>query len=407
MCTRTPESRCQVTIPLLAWDRRRTPLKSAKTGTGIVGSKVARPRFGALVCGLSVVLALSGCSGGDTLSDTRQVEARQTDQSTSEPTPEPTDEPSRDAFVLPDCGQMNSVAQQEYEDYGPEMFSEPAGETDAATFDRLADPVAQEVMAQASQHAGCRWPVHMEGTVVQYVAELEPADQKQLITSLRDAVTPEKHWGEALVFTTELPPENERASATQATHVFLGNAWAVIFDVAGQRAWGYAESAIDGLLAANPSLADPPRTASPSDGDCSTLTGEEALARWAPEIPPPVEGVTDYWDLTGQFSDVSGYDPCADLSWIVLRETPCCTRFSPSPVLLFHRGEFVQVATEPAYALSSNSETPVERISDQTLVIFFMWQGDDIAGLAEIASSNFTWNESTDSITRTGDLPPN
>lgn len=357
-----------------------------------------------LVFGVSGLLALSGCSGGgETLNDVTHVTTERVDRTPAEPTVEPSEAP----LILPDCAQMNDVAQQEYEDYGPEMFSEPAGEADSETFDRLADPVAQEVMVNAIQRAGCRWPVHMEGTVVQYVAELETADRERLITSLRDAVTPEKHWGESRVFTTEIPPEHERASATQVTHVFLGNAWAVIFDVAGQRAWGYAESAVDGLVLANPSLADSPRSDSTSEEDCSALTGEEALARWAPEIPPLVEGVSEYWDLTGQFSDVSGYDPCADLSWIVLRETPCCTRFSPSPVLLFHRGEFVQVATDPAYALSSNNEYPVQRISDQTLVIYFMWQGEDKAGLAEIASSNFTWDESTDSITRTGDLPPN
>lgn len=302
---------------------------------------------------------------------------------------------------------MNAVAQQEYLDFGPELFSEPAGETDFATFDQLADPIAKDTMALAKSRAGCRWPVHSQGTVTQYVAEVSEADRAPLMEELRANAIPFDMVGEARIFHYELPAENQMASVTKVTQIFLGDAWVIIFDYAGQRDWGYPVSAIAGLVAANPGLGEPKKSA-PTDGrECSTLTGAEALTRWGPEVPAPIEGVSDYWDLTGDFSDVSGYDPCADLSWIVLRENPCCTRFSPSPILLFHRGEFVQLATEKAYALSSNTADPIQRISDRSIAVFFMWQGDGgNAELAEVSSSLFAWDEKTGKVIRDGGLPP-
>lgn len=303
---------------------------------------------------------------------------------------------------------MNAVAQQEYLDFGPEMFAEPAGEADFATFDQLAGPIAKDTMALAQARAGCRWPVHSQGTVTQYVAEVTEADRAPLVEELRASGIPFDIDGEARIFHDELPAENERASVTKVTHIFLGDAWVVIFDYAGQRDWGYPESAIAGLVAANPGLGKPAASTPSSERVCSTLTGIEALAQWGPEVPAPVEGVPDYWDLTGEFSDVSGYDPCADLSWIVLRETPCCTRFSPSPILLFHRGDFIQLATEKPYALSSNTNHPIQRISDQSLSVDFMWQGEGgNAELAEIASAVFTWDDKSKTVTRGGNLPPN
>lgn len=368
-----------------------------------MGSRKRRRLWGGLAIGLSGMLALSGCTG-TSVTTPEPSSATPPPAASEDSTPEVPDALS---FTLPDCETMNTVAQQEYLDFGPEMFSEPAGETDFTTFDRLADPVAKDTMALAQSRAGCRWPVHSQGTVTQYVAEVSEADRAPLVEDLRANAVPFDIVGEARIFHSELPAENQMASVTKVTHIFLGDAWVVIFDYAGQREWGYPESAIAGLVVANPGLGEPQKAA-PIDGrECSTLTGAEALTTWGAGVPAPIEGVTDYWDLTGDFSDVSGYDPCADLSWIVLRETPCCTRFSPTPILLFHRGDFVQLATEQAYALSSNTSDPIQRTSDQSISVFYMWQGEDgNAELAEIASSTFSWNERTRTVDRGGNLPP-
>lgn len=39
------------------------------------------------------------------------------------------------------------------------------------------------------------------------------------------------------------------------------------------------------------------------------------------------------------------YSPCSELSWITISEGPCCTAMQPTPILLFHHGEYVGTAT--------------------------------------------------------------
>lgn len=193
---------------------------------------------------LGISLALAGCSSG----------GQQQPQAASKPSvaeevqaPEP--------IVLPTCDTMNSVAQQEYEDFGVEMFSEPAGETDFTTFEEVSGPVAQEAMAKAVQQQGCRWPVHSQGTVTQYVVELPAADQTTLIEAFR--ADPEVYEAEidgATTFTSALPAPNPMMSGTEVSHIFLGDVWATVFDQGGQRE--YLQAALDAILAANPSLVE-------------------------------------------------------------------------------------------------------------------------------------------------------
>lgn len=348
----------------------------------------------AFVLGMSGLLVLTGCASTSTPGGPSSAPSETTQDPPATSMPITTPAP----ISLPTCDDMNATALQQYLDYGPEVFSVPAGETDRATFDELAGTNAQAAMDAAAQTRGCQWPVHMEGMVTQYVSELDAAQQGPLIDALRDDPdATEASVGDAATFTYVIQAPSLAMANTQATHIFLGDTWTVIFDRAGQR--DYVQAAIDGLLRANPALAD----SAPEDGDaeasdagqCSGLTGSAALAKWAPEA----EGSMP-WDLTGQFSDTSGYDDCAALSWVQLRPESCCTRFSVTPLLLFHDGVFVPPTTGD-YAVES-----VQRISDGEISVTYMWQGEDIAGPAKTATSVYAWDEASASITRTGELPP-
>ncbi|MFD5226124.1 LppP/LprE family lipoprotein [Microbacterium sp. NPDC058342] len=346
---------------------------------------------GVLALSLIGTLALAGCSGAAETQTTPKPTGAQ-----ASPTSSPTSRP----VVLPNCDGMNATAQREYEDFGVEMFAEPAGETDLVTFDEVVGPAAQKAMAQAVQHRGCRWPVHSEGTVTEYVAEIAEPDRTPLIEALRaDPMVTESVLGDARSFDYESPAPNSYMSATRITHLFVGDVWIAILDHSGQRE--YAQAALDGVLAVNPSLSGAPGPESSGAGDdrrCSGLTGADALSKWGAGV------AGGPWDLSSRYSDVTGYDECAALSWIVLRPEPCCTRFSVTPVLFFHEGEYVPSATVSKYSV--DSETPAVRASDGSVALTFMWPGSDSAGPASKATSTYAWDEQSGTVTRVGDLPP-
>lgn len=343
----------------------------------------------AVVLTASGALVLSGCMG---------TAPADISHSPTTPTVTPTATPVAAAsVVLPECDAMNATAQQQYLDFGPELFAEPAGETGPTAFTETVGPSALEAMTQAAQSRGCRWPVHSQGAVMQYVAELDQANQATLLAALRaDSGIVESSLAGALTFGYEAPAPHPAMNATAITYIFVGDVWITILDYAGNR--DYRQAALDGVLAVNPSLAatinDAGAAGAPS---CASITAADALARYGADVP-------GYWDLTGQFSDVSGYDSCADLSWIILRQDPCCTRFAVSPVVFFHSGEYVPAATEARFALSSDN--PVQRISGNEVAVTFAWPGADFAGAANTATSTFVWDPATGTVTRSGELPP-
>lgn len=92
----------------------------------------------------------------------------------------------------------------------------------------------------------------------------------------------------------------------------------------------------------------------------------------------------------------SAYNPCADLSAVVLTVQDA-TRSSPDQVLLFHRGTFVQTATPKAFSftqiekpastdsivvLTYRSRQSCDACQDGTLTtVGFQWQGDRVTTL--------------------------
>ncbi len=147
------------------------------------------------------------------------------------------------------------------------------------------------------------------------------------------------------------------------------------------------------------SLTDPPK---PS---CSELTGENALTTWGPEVPPYWDGMAPddlgNWDL--ETSDTSTYDPCADLSWIVLNIRGG-TVSSPYHIMLFSHGEYIGTATPQAYGFFPT----VERVSDDSLRVTYSWakDGESNADRSGTSVSLFTRDAGSGEVVRTGDLPP-
>ncbi|MGL3149130.1 LppP/LprE family lipoprotein [Microbacterium sp. A82] len=135
---------------------------------------------------------------------------------------------------------------------------------------------------------------------------------------------------------------------------------------------------------------------------CADVTAGEALAAWGGELAAAPNGTWDLKDEMGWADET--YDACATLSWIVVPLTGCCLGGYPYEVMLFHKGEFVQTATEEVYGRAPE----ITRISEDEIEIIRSWvpDGGSGAGPYESAASTFTWDEGTEAVVREGDLPP-
>lgn len=132
------------------------------------------------------------------------------------------------------------------------------------------------------------------------------------------------------------------------------------------------------------------------EAECSGLTGLEALTTAAGTVDS-----SRAWDLTGEYSEVTNYDECADLSWIVLRPEECCTAFGITPVLFFNHGELVPGSTVSDRALSRDTE-PV-RNDDGEIALTFAYSGTFQYPVR--TATTFKWDESSATVTATDGEP--
>ncbi|QIM15168.1 LppP/LprE family lipoprotein [Leucobacter insecticola] len=293
---------------------------------------------------------------------------------------------------------MNATAKTEADAFAPNASGATVKETGLDSFLSQAGPIAREAMAKAVAVKGCSFNVYFTNGLSEWVAEVSQADQVPLIAGLRESDYVESQLGEALRFnyTEEGDPNAFLKIDTHFTYIFIGDIW---ISIIGNGQLDYDQAALDGVLAANPSLSGESESRSSKTitvQKCGGDTAQEAMAKWAATVE------RGPWDLTGQFSELSGYDTCASLSWIVLRPEPCCTRFNITPVLLFHYSEYVGLATKKPYAV----EGEIRRLGADTISVTYMWPGDDPYGTANTAISTFAWDEKSGSITRQGNLPP-
>ena len=152
----------------------------------------------------------------------------------------------------------------------------------------------------------------------------------------------------------------------------------------------------------SPAAETPTPTPTPT---CATTTAAQARDAAIPLLPPPfppedTDMAGNKWDP--EYSDIDNYDPCAELSWIVV---PLAggTGSSPSQVALFHRGEFVQAATEKSYGFWPR----VTRLSDDSIEVVYIWpkDGESTANASGESPMTFTWNDAAGKIDVAGNPP--
>lgn len=132
--------------------------------------------------------------------------------------------------------------------------------------------------------------------------------------------------------------------------------------------------------------------------ECSDKSGAEALGTWVSQVPTYYEQA---WDTTE--ADVSTYDSCASLSWIVL-PIEGGTASSPYQIMLFHHGEYIGVTSDQMIGFFPE----VARLDDETIQVTYKWprDGESTAGASGRSVSVFTWDEITRAVVHSGEWPP-
>ena len=130
---------------------------------------------------------------------------------------------------------------------------------------------------------------------------------------------------------------------------------------------------------------------------CGTSAGMDAVRQNLHQLPD--QG----WPWDAQWADVSGFDPCAALSWAVV-PIEGGTASSPYHIMLFHQGEYLGTATARAYGFSPK----VNRTDDATLAVTYTYElpGDSVALASGRAYATFRWDEGQQRVIMTGDVPP-
>lgn len=140
-----------------------------------------------------------------------------------------------------------------------------------------------------------------------------------------------------------------------------------------------------------------PKAGDDADAACGDMTAEEAMYAGLEQAPAP------QWDSAEWAPDHAvperDYDPCASLSSISL---PVDSASGPSPVLimLYHKGEYVGVATPEARKIGN-----IERNSDSQITVEYIYtkDGEDLATSSGRTYATFTWNG--DKVVMEGELP--
>jgi hypothetical protein len=162
-----------------------------------------------------------------------------------------------------------------------------------------------------------------------------------------------------------------------------------------------AAAATPTAVATTPTPA-PVQTPQPSaTPTCGAEDPTSAIQQAADRLGAPagIDGAT--WDTASAERD--GYDPCAALSWVVLRPA-MSTGSSPSAILLFHDGAYLGTATKEQYSF----EPDVVRTSDVALTVTYRFPlaGEGNAEASGRAEAAYRWDDGAGRVVMTGDVPP-
>jgi len=134
---------------------------------------------------------------------------------------------------------------------------------------------------------------------------------------------------------------------------------------------------------------------------CGSEDPTSAIQQAATRLGAPagIEGAE--WDTAAAAR--GGYDPCAALSWVVLRPADS-TGSSPSAILLFHDGAYLGTATKVQYPFTPD----VTRTSDAAVSVTYRYprDGESNAEASGRATATYRWDETAGKVVMTGDVPP-
>lgn len=147
----------------------------------------------------------------------------------------------------------------------------------------------------------------------------------------------------------------------------------------------------------------PPSTTSEPPA-CGSTGAEQAAYEAAEKLPPPFDDPAmsdNYWEPAE--ADVSGYDPCASLAWIIM-PIRGGTGSSPYAIALYHLGEYLGTATAKSYGFLPT----VVRVDDATISVTYHWpQGNESNAEASGTSvASFHYDGATESVQMSGEVPP-
>jgi len=158
-----------------------------------------------------------------------------------------------------------------------------------------------------------------------------------------------------------------------------------------------------------PSASASSAPAAPSTGapTCAQWTQSQAFDRWVGQVPPAfadrAPDPNTEWIDTSDYSGATTYDPCAELSWVVLGIRGA-TASSPYQIMLFHRGEYLGTGTLKAYGFFPK----VARVDDASIEVVYTWTrpGECTACATGRSTAWFTWDPQAGRVVMTGDVPP-
>lgn len=134
---------------------------------------------------------------------------------------------------------------------------------------------------------------------------------------------------------------------------------------------------------------------------CGPDDAAAAVSRATASLPSPAGLSGVGWDASA--ADVSGYDPCAALSWAVVTVTGG-TSSSPYAILLFHEGTYLGTATKEQYPF----QPTVRRTGDDAIAVTYRYATptDANADPTGSAQATYTWDGDAERVVMTGDVPP-
>ncbi len=322
------------------------------------------------------------------------------------PPPTPTAEATPEALsgggsgsapaVIPACDAVNPAAQAEQTkfltSYGRERITAQFGETDRALFNEFASPSALTAVKSVTQERNCNWVIYLDSVYLyQLTAELPQSAMAPLIADLRTSDFTESTRGPATVFTQAIQTGDMRGTIG-ISHSFVGDMWIVLIE---NSASSYEQSAVDAILAANPSLQ---RTATTS---CVEHTARPAVTSAVAAIEAR-GGDAGRWDVERAITLAAAtFDACMPLSWALL-PTVGSVGPAPTPILFFHYGDFVGTDADRGLGV----DVQVSRLSKYSLNAEYRWQQRGELTASGQATSTYTWDVTTKSILREGELPP-